>query len=96
MSALTCGVWLLQEGDDPAAMLQPVGAQEAASHRLVVEPRVPPTAPHGCPLCPANLCKVRPMPALACSVCTTQAMYAYWLSQILRKDALLACVHIQR
>lgn len=41
------------------AMLQPVGAQESASHRLVVEPKVPPTSPHGCPLCPANLCKVR-------------------------------------
>ena len=41
-------------------MLQPVGAQEAASHQLVVEPRVPASAPHGCPLCPANLCKARP------------------------------------
>ena len=44
-------------------MLQPVGAMEAASHRLVVEPRVAPSTPHACPLCPANLCKV---PAPAC------------------------------
>lgn len=68
---LTCGVrltaawnprdcvWGEQEGDDPAAMLQAVGAQEAAAHRLVVNPHTPPSSPHGCPLCPANLCKVR-------------------------------------
>lgn len=49
-----------QEGDDPAAMLQAVGAQEAAAHRLVVNPNTPPSSPHGCPLCPANLCKVHP------------------------------------
>lgn len=49
-----------QEGDDPAAMLQAVGAQEAAAHRLVVTPHTAPSSPHGCPLCPANLCKVPP------------------------------------
>ena len=41
-----------QEGDDPAAMLQPVGAQEAASHQLVVEPRVPPPPPTAAPCAP--------------------------------------------
>lgn len=45
-------------GDDPAAMLQPVGAQEAAAHRLQVSPLTPPETPHNCPLCPSNLCKV--------------------------------------
>ena len=49
---------MAQEGDNPAAMLQPVGAMAAAAHRLVIEPRVDETAGHGCQLCPANLCKV--------------------------------------
>ena len=48
----------LQEGDNPAAMLQPVGAMAAAAHRLVIEPRVDESASHDCQLCPANLCKV--------------------------------------
>lgn len=46
-----------QGGDDPAAMLQPVGAQESASHRLHISPLTPPDSPHNCPLCPSNLCK---------------------------------------
>ena len=49
----------MQEGDNPAAMLQPVGAMAAAAHRLVIEPRIDESASHGCQLCPANLCKVR-------------------------------------
>lgn len=49
----------LQEGDNPAAMLQPVGAMAAAAHRLVIEPRVDESSSHDCQLCPANLCKVR-------------------------------------
>jgi len=48
---------ITQEGDDPAAMLQPVGAMAAASHRLVVEPRVEAASSHNCLLCPENLCK---------------------------------------
>lgn len=39
-------------------MLQPVGAMAAASHRLVIEPRVGAAAAHCCALCPENLCKV--------------------------------------
>jgi hypothetical protein len=37
------------------------GAPRAASHRLAVHPRHDADAAgsHGCPLCPANLCKVR-------------------------------------
>lgn len=51
-------VFAVKGGDDPAAMLQPVGAQEAAAHRLQVSPLTPPEEPHDCPLCPSNLCKV--------------------------------------
>ena len=38
------------------------GAARPASHRLAVRPRYDTDAgdSHGCPLCPANLCKVRP------------------------------------
>ena len=49
---------MAQEGDNPAAMLQPVGAMAAAAHRLVIEPRIDESTSHGCQLCPANLCKV--------------------------------------
>lgn len=45
------------------------GKCSAASHRLVVQPRHDPEdLPHECPLCPANLCKVRLLP---CRLCKT-------------------------
>ena len=35
------------------------GGKEAASHRMVIQPRHDWTvSSHGCPICPANLCKV--------------------------------------
>jgi len=33
------------------------GAEVDAGGRLHISPHQPPTAPHGCPLCPPNLCK---------------------------------------
>lgn len=34
------------------------GSRKASGYRLVIQPRHPESsAPHGCPLCPANLCK---------------------------------------
>lgn len=42
------------------------GALRPASHRLAVRPRYDTDADgsHGCPLCPANLCKARGNPAV--------------------------------
>lgn len=39
------------------------GKCSTASHRLVIQPRHDPAdMPHDCPMCPANLCKVRLLP----------------------------------
>lgn len=46
------------------------GGMVAASHRMVVQPRHDWTASsHGCPLCPANLCKVRSSPDMTTFSC---------------------------
>jgi hypothetical protein len=84
-------------------MLQPVGAQESASHQLVVEPRVPPSSPHGCPLCPANLCKARPsspaimslLPRWAALVVMTvhpDSRFVFMLDRARARSAYLHCL----
>lgn len=52
-----------QQDGDAAAVSSGTGGQAAASHQMVIRPRHDwKVSSHGCPLCPANLCKVSQQP----------------------------------
>ncbi|KAI8462493.1 MAG: hypothetical protein J3K34DRAFT_462905 [Monoraphidium minutum] len=51
--------------------------QRSSCHRLVVAPRRGPAAgPHGCPLCPSNLCKGDEVAALSAASCYRRVVFA--------------------